>query len=58
MPEHGHGLPTEPEVTGELDGGRYVVEGVKFSMPGWWVINLHIHTEKERDQASFNVMIQ
>lgn len=58
MPEHGHGLPTEPEMTAELDGGRYVVEGIRFSMPGWWVMNFHISAGEQRDQASFNVVIR
>lgn len=35
MPAHGHGLPTAPRVTGH-DGGTYRVEGVRFSMPGHW----------------------
>src|SRR5690348_8393731 len=34
MPQHGHGFPTQPRVTRELGDGRYLVEGMKFSMPG------------------------
>lgn|SRR5512139_1135385 len=40
MPQHGHGLPTRPRVTQELGEGRYLLEGMKFSMTGWWVIKL------------------
>ena len=38
MPGHVHGLPTQPQVTTELDKGVYLVEGVKFQMQGWWVM--------------------
>jgi hypothetical protein len=57
MPEHGHGLPTEPEIT-EKRKGRYEIEGVKFTMPGWWVFNLYIMAGKEVDHVSFNVIVQ
>ena len=36
MPQHGHGFPTRPRVTREVEEGAYLVEGMKFSMPGWW----------------------
>jgi len=58
MPEHGHGLPTEPEVTEELGDGRYLVEGVKFSMPGWWVITFNIKSGQVQDSASFNLFLK
>ena len=34
MPEHNHGLPTQPEVTIRLDNGDYLLEGVRFHMQG------------------------
>ncbi|MEJ2182751.1 MAG: FixH family protein [Nitrospirota bacterium] len=58
MPEHGHGLPTEPEVTGELGEGRYLVEGMKFSMPGWWVVSFGIEAGERADSARFNLMVR
>jgi len=58
MPEHGHGLPTQPEVTQELDGGEYIVEGMKFSMPGWWVITFSIQTQDRGDTVSFNLFLK
>ena len=36
MPQHGHGLPTRPQVTEQLGGGRNKAEGKKFNMPGGW----------------------
>ena len=58
MPEHGHGLPTEPEVTQEISSGEYLVEGMKFSMPGWWVINFNIKTDDKQDTVKFNLILK
>jgi len=38
MPDHDHGMPTSPQVTGLLANGRYLLEGVRFHMPGRWVL--------------------
>ena len=32
MPSHGHGLPTQPQITEYLGNGIYRLEGVKFNM--------------------------
>ena len=58
MPEHGHGLPTQPEVTLDLGNGEYLVEGLKFSMPGWWIIKFHIRTQDSEDSISFNLFLK
>jgi hypothetical protein len=42
MPAHGHGLPTQPQVTKKLGDGKYLVEGMKFSMPGEWEMKFTI----------------
>ena len=42
MPEHGHGLPTRPRVTKNLGDGVYEIEGLRFSMGGWWELRLAI----------------
>jgi hypothetical protein len=57
MPQHGHGLPTEPQVTEELGGGRYRVEGMKFNMPGWWTIELSVSGAAGTDSATFNLTL-
>ncbi len=57
MPQHGHGLPTEPRVTEELGGGRYRVEGMKFNMPGWWTITLEVSSAAGTDSATFNLTL-
>jgi hypothetical protein len=55
MPQHGHGLPTQPRVTSNLGGGDYLLEGVKFQMPGWWVIDLRIRSGERAETARFNL---
>ena len=57
MPQHGHGLPTRPQVTQELPGGTYVIEGMKFSMTGWWVIKLAIDSPEGADKVTFNTVV-
>ena len=57
MPQHGHGLPTRPQVTQELPGGIYVIEGMKFSMTGWWEIKLAIDTPDGADKVTFNTVV-
>jgi hypothetical protein len=58
MPQHGHGMPTEPQVTQNLDHGDYLVEGMKFQMGGWWKIDFTINANGQSDQVSFNLMLQ
>ena len=63
MPQHGHGLPTRPRVTQltqltqEGTDGSYVIEGMKFSMTGWWEIKLAIDSPEGADQVTFNTVV-
>jgi hypothetical protein len=57
MPQHGHGLPTDPAVSAELGGGRYKVEGMKFNMPGWWVVKLSVDGPAGPDTVTFNLVL-
>lgn len=57
MPQHGHGFPTQPRVTKELGNGRYLLEGMKFSMPGWWEIKLTIDATSGADELRLNTII-
>jgi hypothetical protein len=57
MPQHGHGLPTEPRVTAALGHGRYRVEGFKFTMSGWWQLKFTIDAPPGRDEAEFNIVL-
>jgi hypothetical protein len=55
MPEHRHGLPTQPRVTRGLGGGAYEVEGVKFNMGGWWELKFAIAGQPGTDSVTFNL---
>jgi YtkA-like len=57
MPQHGHGLPTKPRVSNELEGGTYRIDGMKFSMPGWWEIKLNIRGNQGADTVTFNTVV-
>lgn len=57
MPQHAHGLPTHPKVTRELEDGTYLLEGMKFSMTGWWEIKLAIEADGVADTVTFNTVL-
>ena len=57
MPQHGHGFPTQPKVTKALGDGRYLLEGMKFSMPGWWELKLKVDAPSGTDEITFNLII-
>jgi hypothetical protein len=58
MPEHGHGLPTKPEVVQELGAGSYLIGGMKFSMPGWWIIEFRVRAGDKEDTVTFNLLLK
>ena len=53
MPGHVHGLPTQPRITRQLAPGVYLIEGIKFQMRGWWVMQF----ETDEDSIRFNVVL-
>ena len=57
MPEHGHGLPTRPQVTEYLGNGDYLLEGMKFQMGGWWVMDFTITAASTTDAVHFNLKL-
>jgi hypothetical protein len=57
MPQHGHGFPTKPRITREVQPGVYALEGMKFSMTGWWDMRLAIQAGDVADTAVFNVIL-
>ncbi len=58
MPQHGHGLPTRPQVTKQLGNGDYLVEGMKFQMGGWWVVDFTIDRAGQHDTVRFNMILK
>lgn len=57
MPQHFHGYPTQPRVTADLGNGRYRLDGVKFSMSGWWEMKLDIKAGGLTDSVTFNTVV-
>lgn len=57
MPGHVHGLPTQPRVTTEVAPGEYRVEGMKFQMTGWWVMQFDVTHGDTRDALVFNLVL-
>ena len=58
MPQHGHGLPTKPRITQYLGNGDYLVDGLKFQMGGWWLMDFTITSGSETDEVHFNMMLE
>jgi hypothetical protein len=57
MPQHKHGMPTVPRVTENLGNGEYLVEGMKFQMGGWWVVEFFVDADGVTDVARFNLVL-
>ena len=58
MPEHDHGLPTQPEVTMRLDNGDYLLEGVRFHMQGHWELQIEFQYAGVDDAAIIDFELQ
>lgn len=58
MLEHGHGMPTQPQVTQDLGGGDYRVEGMRFQMGGWWTVTFDIEAGGANDRVTFNLRLK
>lgn len=58
MPQHGHGLPTSPASLGEVSPGVYAIDGMKFSMRGWWEFKLDIKGDDGEDTVTFNTVLE
>ena len=57
MPDHDHGLPTSPVVTGEIAPGRYLLEGVRFHMPGRWLLTFDVTSAEGRESATLEFQL-
>lgn len=55
MPEHNHGLPTQPRMGRALGGGLYEIVGLRFGMAGWWELRLAIESPAGADTVTFNL---
>ena len=57
MPEHGHGFPTSPKAAPGPQPGTYTINGMKFSMDGWWELKLAIEAQGRRDRVTYNIVL-
>ncbi len=57
MPEHNHGLPTQPQVTAEIQPGVYLLEGLRFHMQGAWRLELTLNWVDNGNSISDGVII-
>ncbi len=53
MPAHHHGLPTSPVVSWSAEKNYYVIEGLKFSMPGEWELRFLIENKPGTHHKAF-----
>jgi hypothetical protein len=58
MPAHGHGFVTQPRVTQNLGHGEFLVEGVKFHMPGEWALQITVKGATTSDQVTLLLTIE
>ncbi|OQX16262.1 MAG: hypothetical protein BWK73_04405 [Thiothrix lacustris] len=45
MPSHGHGLPTAPQAVPTGKSGEFRIDGLKYSMPGEWVLGFWLYSD-------------
>lgn len=58
MPEHDHGLPTQPRVTSRLEDGDYLLEGVRFHMQGLWQLLIEFQRDGVADATTIDFTLQ
>ena len=46
-----------PQATDYLGGGQYRIDGIKFSMTGWWTLHFNISAKAGSDSVTFNVVL-
>ena len=56
MPETGARSPLRPRVS-YVGGGRYAIDGVYLSRPGWWNLALVIEGRAGIDSVAFNTVL-
>jgi len=57
MPMHGHGLPSQPQVSEYLGDGKYLIKGLQFSMNGRWELAFDIQSKEQTDKVVFEFKI-
>lgn len=57
MPEHGHGMNTQPVVSGPREG-EYTARGMLFHMPGRWELYFDIQRGGTTERATYVVELE
>jgi hypothetical protein len=57
MPEHRHGMTTQPRVT-RGEGGWFHVDGMMFHMPGHWEIYFDVIEGAVSERATFEIEME
>lgn len=57
MPQHDHGLATKPQVTDYLGDGNYLIEGIRFHMPGAWLMQIQIEYNGQRYHSEASLQL-
>ena len=58
MPQHDHGMPTNPRVSPTQNSGEYLLQGVKFHMPGDWVLSFSVVAGDVRETLELTLHLQ
>lgn len=57
MPQHGHGFQTRPHVSRTRSVGEFLVDGVRFHMPGDWMLRVEVVGPSGPDVAVFQIHV-
>ncbi|GMU80574.1 MAG: hypothetical protein AMXMBFR47_04450 [Planctomycetota bacterium] len=57
MPDHRHGMNTQPQVTREADG-TWRVRGMLLHMPGYWELYFDLERDGETERAQYNFELE
>lgn len=58
MPAHGHGLPTSPIMQAQHHNpGTYRIDGLKYNMPGAWLLGFKVAGKNGSDKIVFDFVI-
>lgn len=58
MPGHGHGLPSQPQVTKYLGNGRYRLSGFLFNMHGEWMLRFQLVGQNRQDIVDLTLALE
>lgn len=58
MPQHGHGMLVDPRASRQTESGRFLVEGLKFHMPGYWEVKFTVTADGRADDLVFTLDLQ